>query len=140
MRNHDQANAAGSGCRPGPSAEDGRRRAPPPRIAKAAGVANGTLFHHFPSKAAIQSLYQDIKLRRPAATPRPSAALPFQEQARHYWHAQAMGWITGPPVSSRFVLGLSHSPCWPGPRAARSQLRPCIFCRALSRGARPAAN
>ncbi|MGL5975525.1 MAG: TetR/AcrR family transcriptional regulator, partial [Aeromonas sobria] len=31
-------------------AEDGLQGAATARIAKAAGVANGTLFHHFPSK------------------------------------------------------------------------------------------
>ena len=49
-------------------AEDGLQGAATARIAKAAGVANGTLFHHFPSKEVlIQSLYQDIKLRLGAA-------------------------------------------------------------------------
>ena len=39
-------------------AEDGLQGAATARIAKAAGVANGTLFHHFPSKKVlIQCLY-----------------------------------------------------------------------------------
>ena len=49
-------------------AEDGLQGAATARIARAAGVANGTLFHHFPSKELlIQQLYQDVKLRLGAA-------------------------------------------------------------------------
>lgn len=90
------------------------------RIAKAAGVANGTLFHHFPSKEVlIQSLYQDIKLRLGAAITEADAALPLQEQARHYWH-QAMGWMQAHPRELRFVLGFFHSPLLARP--LRSQI------------------
>lgn len=47
------------------------------RIARAAGVANGTLFHHFPSKELlIQQLYQDVKLRLGAAISEADPALP----------------------------------------------------------------
>ena len=34
-------------------AEDGLQGAATARIARAAGVANGTLFHHFPSKELL---------------------------------------------------------------------------------------
>ncbi len=121
-------------------AEDGLQGAATARIAKAAGVANGTLFHHFPSKEVlIQSLYQDIKLRLGAAITEADAALPLQEQARHYWH-QAMGWMQAHPRELRFVLGFFHSPLLAAPCAARSWRRPCIFCRACSPGARPVAS
>ncbi|WP_368173268.1 TetR/AcrR family transcriptional regulator [Aeromonas sp. R2-1] len=101
-------------------AEDGLQGAATARIAKAAGVANGTLFHHFPSKEVlIQSLYQDIKLRLGAAITETDAALPLQEQARHYWH-QAMGWMQAHPRELRFVLGFFHSPLLARP--LRSQI------------------
>ncbi|MFM4727322.1 TetR/AcrR family transcriptional regulator [Aeromonas caviae] len=101
-------------------AEDGLQGAATARIAKAAGVANGTLFHHFPSKEVlIQSLYQDIKLRLGAAITEADAALPLQAQARHYWH-QAMGWMQAHPRELRFVLGFFHSPLLARP--LRSQI------------------
>lgn len=101
-------------------AEDGLQGAATARIAKAAGVANGTLFHHFPSKEVlIQSLYQDIKLRLGAAITEADAALPLQEQAHHYW-SQAMAWMQAHPHELKFVLGFFHSPCWLARCAARS--------------------
>lgn len=91
-------------------AEDGLQGAATARIAKAAGVANGTLFHHFPSKEVlIQCLYQDIKLRLGTAITEADAALPLREQASHYWQ-QAMQWMLAHPNELKFVLGFFHSP------------------------------
>ncbi len=60
-------------------AEDGLQGAATARIAKAAGVANGTLFHHFPRKEAlILQLYQDIKQRMGAAISEAYPALPLR--------------------------------------------------------------
>ena len=111
-------------------AEDGLQGAATARIAKAAGVANGTLFHHFPSKEVlIQSLYQDIKLRLGAAITEADAALPLQEQARHYWH-QAMGWMQAHPVSS--------GSCWAFPPPAGPPLRSQILAGDPAFSAEPA--
>lgn len=101
-------------------AEDGLQGAATARIAKAAGVANGTLFHHFPSKELlIQCLYQDVKERLGAAISEADPALPLKEQARHYWR-QAMGWMQENPNELRFVLGFFHSPLLA--RSLRSQI------------------
>lgn len=101
-------------------AEDGLQGAATARIAKAAGVANGTLFHHFPSKEVlIQQLYQDIKLRLGAAISEADPAQPLKEQARHYW-CQAMAWMLAHPHELKFVLGFFHSPLLA--RALRSQI------------------
>lgn len=90
-------------------AEDGLQGAATARIARAAGVANGTLFHHFPSKELlIQQLYQDVKQRLGAAISEADPALPLKEQARHYW-CQAMGWMQDNPNELKFVLGFFHS-------------------------------
>lgn len=101
-------------------AEDGLQGAATARIAKAAGVANGTLFHHFPSKEVlIQCLYQDVKLRLGAAITEADAVLPLREQARHYWQ-QAMQWMLAHPNELKFVLGFFHSPLLARP--LRSQI------------------
>lgn len=101
-------------------AEDGLQGAATARIAKAAGVANGTLFHHFPSKEAlIQCLYQDVKQRLGAAIDEADPALPLRVQARHYWQ-RAMGWMQANPNELRFVLGFFHSPLLARP--LRSQI------------------
>lgn len=101
-------------------AEDGLQGAATARIAKAAGVANGTLFHHFPSKEAlIQCLYQDVKQRLGAAIDEADPDLPLREQARHYWQ-RAMCWMQANPNELRFVLGFFHSPLLARP--LRSQI------------------
>ncbi|WP_421240599.1 TetR/AcrR family transcriptional regulator [Aeromonas enteropelogenes] len=91
-------------------AEDGLQGAATARIAKAAGVANGTLFHHFPSKEAlILQLYQDVKQRMGAAICEANPALSLREQTRHYWQL-AMAWMLAHPHELKFVLGFFHSP------------------------------
>ncbi|MGY3942711.1 TetR/AcrR family transcriptional regulator [Aeromonas tecta] len=101
-------------------AEDGLQGAATARIAKAAGVANGTLFHHFPSKELlIQQLYQDVKLRLGSAISEADPALPLKAQARHYW-CQAMVWMLAHPHELKFVLDFFHSPLLARP--LRSQI------------------
>ncbi|WP_421144846.1 TetR/AcrR family transcriptional regulator [Aeromonas dhakensis] len=101
-------------------AEDGLQGAATARIAKAAGVANGTLFHHFPSKEVlIQSLYQDIKQRLGTAITEADATLPLKAQVHHYW-SQAMAWMQAHPHELKFVLGFFHSPLLARP--LRSQI------------------
>ncbi|MBL0521263.1 TetR/AcrR family transcriptional regulator [Aeromonas enteropelogenes] len=91
-------------------AEDGLQGAATARIAKAAGVANGTLFHHFPSKEAlILQLYQDVKQRMGAAICEADPALSLREQTRHYWQL-TMAWMLAHPNELKFVLGFFHSP------------------------------
>ncbi|WP_421247747.1 TetR/AcrR family transcriptional regulator [Aeromonas jandaei] len=101
-------------------AEDGLQGAATARIAKAAGVANGTLFHHFPSKEAlILQLYQDVKTRMGLAICEADPELALREQIHHYWQ-QAMSWMLAHPNELKFVLGFFHSPLLARP--ARSQI------------------
>lgn len=91
-------------------AEEGMAGAATGRIAKAAGVANGTLFHHFPSKEALlQALYEGIKQQLAGALPAPPATMPLAMQARHYWDL-ALEWLLAHPRELRFLLGFFHSP------------------------------
>ena len=115
-------------------AEDGLQGAATARIAKAAGVANGTLFHHFPSKEVlIQSLYQDIKLRLGAAITEADAALPLKEQTRHYW-SQAMAWMQAHPHELKFVLGFFHSPAGSPAAQPDPERHPAFLPRLLAQG------
>ncbi|WP_236757883.1 TetR/AcrR family transcriptional regulator [Aeromonas cavernicola] len=101
-------------------AEDGLQGAATARIAKAAGVANGTLFHHFPNKEAlIFALYHDIKTRLGAEICAAPSSLSLREQAHHYWQ-QAMSWMLTHPNELKYVLGLFHSPLLA--RSARGQI------------------
>ncbi|MEW7864876.1 TetR/AcrR family transcriptional regulator [Aeromonas diversa] len=94
-------------------AEEGTAGAATARIAKAAGVANGTLFHHFPNKEAlILCLYQEIKGRLAAALQPPEGTLPLKAQAYHYWEG-TMNWLLAHPRELRFLLGFFHSAALP---------------------------
>ncbi len=100
-------------------AEDGLQGAATARIAKAAGVANGTLFHHFPSKEAlIEALYLTIKQQLGEAIREPDPSLPLHIQAQDYWQ-QAMSWMQAHPQELKFVLGFFHSPLLPRPLRAQ---------------------
>lgn len=62
-----------------------------PDVAREAGVANGTMYHHFPSKEAlVNALYRRWKDRVASIvfTEFPTAAEP-REQFRSMWHALA---------------------------------------------------
>lgn len=83
-------------------------------------MANGTLFHHFPSKEAlILALYQDVKTRMGSAIHEADPTLPLYDQTRHYWQL-AMRWMLAHPNELKFVLGFFHSPLLARP--ARSQI------------------
>lgn len=57
-------------------------------IAKAAGVATGTLFHHFANKQAIvDGLYRDLKEKLANYMNNDQPELDMLAQAQHYWLA-----------------------------------------------------
>lgn len=79
-------------------------------IAKAAGVATGTLFHHFPSKnSIINQLFLDIKQDFADAI---VSNTPFvddvQQDANNLWQ-NAIDWAITHPLKQRFFLQFSLS-------------------------------
>ncbi len=73
------------------------------QIAKVAGVATGTLFHHFPSKAAlVTSLYLGIKSRLAEAMASVPPGGPLQHQARQYWE-RGVEWALAHPEALQFL-------------------------------------
>lgn len=94
-------------------AEEGTAGAATARIAKAAGVATGTLFHHFASKELlIQALYEEVKQRLASALPAPDEQVTLCDAARHYWDT-TLDWLLAHPRELRFLLGFFHSPALP---------------------------
>ncbi|AJR07130.1 TetR/AcrR family transcriptional regulator [Photobacterium gaetbulicola] len=82
-------------------------------IAREAGVATGTLFHHFASKQAlIDTLYLEAKqdLAQVLSSPLDATALP--EQLRQLWE-RALAWATSHPSQLKLMLQLSHDPAYP---------------------------
>lgn len=84
-------------------------------IAKNAGVATGTLFHHFPHKGALlnhlfvtikQELADDITHSLPASG---TLNHDLKKQAEVLWQ-QAIDWALQNPIKQRFFLQYSMSP------------------------------
>ncbi|PSW19359.1 TetR family transcriptional regulator [Photobacterium sanctipauli] len=79
-------------------------------IAKQAGVATGTLFHHFPTKQAlVRALHMDIKTRLAAAMTRQAPDGALQDQVRYHW-TQALSWAQAHPDDLQFMLLFNHDP------------------------------
>lgn len=74
-------------------------------IAKAATVATGTLFHHFPSKEAlVLSLYQSIKQGfAQQISPIIIAADDIKSQAKAVWN-ESIDWTIANPAQQEFCL------------------------------------
>lgn len=80
-------------------------------IAKAAGVATGTLFHHFPSKQAlVHELYLSIKqdLSQQFAPVTTDTDGELKQQACALWN-NAIDWAIGSPQKLRFFQMVSAS-------------------------------
>ncbi|KDM92372.1 hypothetical protein EA58_06540 [Photobacterium galatheae] len=83
------------------------------KIAKAAGVANGTLFHHFASKQAlVEALHLNIKEEMAQAMTPPDPNLPLREQMIHLWQA-AIRWGLSHPQKFQFLRQLANDPQYP---------------------------
>ncbi|SHH76272.1 TetR/AcrR family transcriptional regulator [Ferrimonas marina] len=82
------------------------------RIAKRAGVANGTLFHHFPTKQdLVNALYAEVKQRMSQQLQEGLASdtAPLQQRARILWF-NALDWLMAHPKGLRFVLQVRQHP------------------------------
>ncbi|ROS04737.1 TetR family transcriptional regulator [Sinobacterium caligoides] len=84
-------------------------------LAKAAGVANGTVFHHFGSKQGlISTLYLDIKSQLATdILPDEIPALPMNSQdikllSASIWNS-AIDWAVDNPMKQQFFKTFSHS-------------------------------
>lgn len=90
--------------------EQGIRATSTASIAKYAGVATGTLFHHFPTK---QALIVAVYLRAKSSLASAMTALPLEGNAksrfRQLW-LRAMAWAQAQPDQLQLMLQLSHDP------------------------------
>jgi AcrR family transcriptional regulator len=95
-------------------AEEGLN-APTARIARSAGVAEGTLFTYFASKDELMNqLYLGLKAQlRSAMEPAPARA-GLREQVRQAWHAY-VDWGVGHPQERRVLAKLGWSDRITGP-------------------------
>lgn len=78
-------------------------------IAKAAGVATGTLFHHFPTKEAlIIALYRDIKQELAGVLAEGMTANEGKPSFPIIW-TNGVAWLVEQPQKLAFILLCSHS-------------------------------
>lgn len=83
------------------------------KIAKTAGVANGTLFHHFANKQAlVEALHLSIKEEMAQAITPPDSSLALREQLIHLWQA-AIQWGLSHPQKFQFLRQLANDPQYP---------------------------
>ncbi|PSU32899.1 TetR/AcrR family transcriptional regulator [Photobacterium lutimaris] len=82
-------------------------------IAREAGVATGTLFHHFPCKQdLVDTLYLEAKqdLAQELSSPPETAGL--QDQLQQLW-SRALEWAISHPCQLKLMLQLNHDPAYP---------------------------
>ncbi|MGF1691703.1 TetR/AcrR family transcriptional regulator [Photobacterium kagoshimensis] len=80
------------------------------KIAKEAGVANGTLFHHFATKKAlVDNLYLLTKTELSAALTPAESSLPLQQQFQHYWNS-GLAWAQHNPTKLQFLRQIASDP------------------------------
>ncbi len=90
--------------------EQGLEGAATAKIAKAAGVATGTLFHHFANKQElISALYLEIKRELADSLPPLQPEQEIQALATAIWN-KALGWGLAHPEKIRFLLAYYQSP------------------------------
>jgi AcrR family transcriptional regulator len=83
--------------------------APTAKIARAAGVAEGTLFTYFCDKdTLLNELFLELKRELLRATSTPHAAGPLVERARHFWD-RYVGWGVSFPTKRRALRQLAVS-------------------------------
>jgi AcrR family transcriptional regulator len=83
--------------------------APTAKIARAAGVAEGTLFTYFPDKdTLLNDVFLDLKRQLLLATSPPKRSGPLVERARHFWN-RYVGWGVKFPTKRRALRQLAVS-------------------------------
>ena len=81
-------------------------------IAREAGVATGTLFHHFPSKQdLVDTLYLEAKQDLAEALGTPPDTGPLKEQLKLLWD-KALAWAMAHPNQLKLMLQLNHDPAY----------------------------
>ena len=83
--------------------------APTAKIARAAGVAEGTLFTYFRDKdSLLNELFLELKRELQHATSNPQASGPLVERARHFWN-RYVKWGLSFPTKRRALRQLAVS-------------------------------
>lgn len=89
--------------------EAGFHGTPTSRIAKEAGVANGTLFHYYPTKEAlILALYKLLRIRRNDFLGSGRGKEPEEDLKLYYF--KTLDWAAQHPEEFRFLQMFKHSP------------------------------
>ncbi len=90
--------------------EKGFHNTPTSLIAKEAGVATGTLFHHFKSKEELLNyLYLDVKLEmKNAIESKVDGCLDFDEKLAIFW-VESVRWALDNPLKSQFLNSVRTS-------------------------------
>jgi AcrR family transcriptional regulator len=84
-------------------------RAPTAKIARAAGVADGTLFTYFRDKdTLLNELFLDLKRELQRATSNPQASGPLVERGRYFWNRYVQ-WGVSFPTKRRALRQLAVS-------------------------------
>ncbi|WP_028116888.1 TetR/AcrR family transcriptional regulator [Ferrimonas senticii] len=95
------------------------------QIAKTAGVANGTLFHHFANKAAlVNALFAETKAQLAAGielTNQLSAEIDLLQHSQRLWH-NGMRWAIAHPLQLRFLQQMHYHPSDPNRQQTVQQL------------------
>lgn len=80
------------------------------KIAQQAGVANGTLFHHFATKKElVDNLYLLTKTELSAAMTPADPLLSLKAQVEHYWQT-ALEWALHHPTHLQFLRQMASDP------------------------------
>jgi AcrR family transcriptional regulator len=91
--------------------EQGFHATPTSKIAKEAGVANGTLFHYYKTKdELIVALYVDIKTKLAMCMQEENAAPANSRATWKKYYLQALDWGLTKPMEFRFVQQFMSSP------------------------------
>lgn len=117
--------------------ERGFHDTPTSLIAREAGVANGTLFHHYPSKEIlINSLYLEVNAQLAEASSNGLDALTdFPDRLSTTWH-NTLHWALEHPRKIEFVLQFSHSPYLDRMTLEQSDAMTVLYINLLKEGSR----
>lgn len=107
--------------------EYGFHGTPTSKIAQEAGVANGTLFHYFPTKDdLVMALYVDIKIRLNSAIAENAEPGPSLKETMKGTFLASIYWALDNKDEFRFIQQFQTSPFYSSldPAEAEQQLKP----------------